>query len=283
MTALAKELTARPATMERFGELLQNALAVIDPNRSAAMPIAAATPMPMPAAMPMAIAMPIAPVPIPPTQRASRAPVAPMSMPGAPAKPRNWTPWLVLVGLVGVIGAGVGVYLATQKTAPVATNRAGDTTIAAVDPWASSNEPRDPSRLILLSDDATVDLPAAFTKQGGGAVGLSWTDARTRMAVLLVPLISGTNDPDELSAHWIASNKAFKIAAAGRRSITSLGETRTVGMFTGAVSGVRIYQMVVLYIEPPAFRAALIVQGPADEQNEVEALTESIAADGIHL
>jgi serine/threonine protein kinase len=284
MTAIAKEPAARPMTMERFGEMLQTALAVIDPNRSAVLHAtpgapfqAAQTPLPLP--------MPIAPVPIPPTQRANRGPITPMPSPAVPAAKRNLAPWFALLGLVGVVGAGTGVYLATHKQQRIETNRANDTTITSAptsDPWNRQVDSTQSTALILLHDNASLDLPASFTKLTTSQSGLTYADPKG-VLVSLSPLIPGTNDVDELSQDWVNRNRLYKVAPAGRTTMTSLGKTRTVGLFTGVVTGVKVYQVIVLYIDPPSVRAGLFVQGPAYEQAAINSLAESLAFSGVHL
>jgi serine/threonine protein kinase len=274
MTALAKELAARPATMERFGELLQNALAVIDPNRSAVLPMAAATPLPMAVAQPYP-AMPIAPVPIPPTQRAGPP------MPHVPAKPRNWIPWFVLLGLLGVGGAGAGVYLGTHQDHG-ATTRMGDTTVptpGASDPWDHSDAL---TPFILLRPGTTLDLPSSF-RNVSPLPTLAYADSQRMIIVTLGPLIPGTNDPDQLASSWMETNATKKLRFVRRVEITSLGSTRTAMVFSGVSANMPIYEVALLYIQPPQFRAGLVVWGPAREQAAIDAVVSSLAFDGVHI
>ena len=297
LTAMAKDIAARPATMERFGELLQNGLTVIDPNRSAALPMAAATPMPMPVAQPMPMRMPIAPVPltpIPPTQRANRSPMGPPAtpMPTAPAKPRNWIPWFVLLGLLGVGGAGAGVYLGTHKGPQSPTNRMGDTTMqtpGTSDPWERSQGTSDPwdrnddgTELILLRPGASITLPSSFHNISP-LPEIAYSDDTHHLWVALGPLIPGTNDPDKIASSWIESHANMKLSFVQRGEVTSLGHARTTLAFTGAALGARVYQVAILYIQPPAFRAGVIIQGPASAQTAIDNLATAIAFDGVHI
>jgi eukaryotic-like serine/threonine-protein kinase len=284
MTALAKEIAARPATMERFGELLQHALHVIDPNRSAVLPMAAATPMPMLVAHPV-MPMPIAPVPIPPTQRANRSPVAAAPMPRAPAKPRNWIPWFVLLGLLGVGGAGAGVYLGTHKEQQHGdSNRMGDTTLTPTspssgDPW---NRNDDETQLISLRQGTKLDLPSSFVNVSPLPT-MVYSDPTRSLLAFIGPLVPGTNDPGEIAKQWIASNPSSKLSLARIGEITSLGRTRTTATFIGTWKTMHIYQVAVLYIQPPQFRAGLVVQGPASASFAVDEIVNSLAFDGVHI
>ncbi|HEX4455081.1 MAG TPA: serine/threonine-protein kinase [Kofleriaceae bacterium] len=277
MTALAKEPAARPATMERFGELLQNALAVIDPNRSAMLPMSAATPMPMPVAqMPMPIPMPIAPVPIPPTQRANRAPMA-----AAPAKPRNWIPWFVLLGLLGIGGAGAGVYLGTHQE-HADSNRMGDTTMpapGASDPWDHDDAL---TPFILLRPGTALDLPSSF-RNISPLPTLAYSDPARELVVMLGPVVPGTNDPDQIASKLMEANASMKLSFERRGELTSLGRARTTLTFTGVVNNIKIYEVAILYIQPPQFRAGLAVWGPAREQAAIDAIVSSLAFDGVHM
>ena len=164
MAAMAKEPASRPATMERYGELIAGALAIVDPARgtpsapfAAVAPIVATpTPIPptvrsngpsqpsgyvpivqLPGSLPPGTPM----VPITPPAMAQMPALAHMQQQQlAPPRPRNYMPVFVVLALIGIGGAGVGVYLATHKDKPGETNRANDTTIRTAPPHDNTSD-----------------------------------------------------------------------------------------------------------------------------------------------
>jgi serine/threonine protein kinase len=149
MSAMAKEPSARPATMDAYAEHIAAMLDMLpaDPNRSAGMtPMsaqqAAAPPAPTPSPY-------HSPPPGPPSSVPAGVAAVPSYVPMAapvPPPPRpHKVPWLALV-LVALVGGGIAVWLATRSHAPAAappsepSEPSEPQTPPAKDPWQKSGD-----------------------------------------------------------------------------------------------------------------------------------------------
>ena len=302
LAGMAKEPASRPPTMERYGEMIANALAVIDPNRSGVLtpqptpglPFPAAhTPIP-PSQPPM---QPLGLTPIPPTVRSNpRPPRMPPAY--APPRQRNLVPLFAALALLGVGGGGVGIYLATRK-APAG----GDTTLAMpadqpaqdpwvkkADPWAkdadpSSQSPSTPPGATLptpIPGGTLLNLPAGFARLSASPSGLTYNDPKRSMFVMLAPLIGGTNDPAQLSATWVNQGRAFDVRAINQSEMKAFGKMRTVLWFSANVQGTKVAQMIILYIEPK-YRFGLLVQFPQASASQIGDVLTPLLMGGLVL
>jgi len=305
LAGMAKEPGARPPTMERYGEMIANALAVIDPNRSGALAMA---PQPTPGMPFPAAHTPVPPThpptqpplgltPIPPTVRSPGASPPHMPPAYAPPRQRNLVPLFVALGLLGVGGAGAGIYLATRDKTPAETNRTGDTTLSmanqpASDPWEKKTDPWAPSTpssasdlptaLTPIPDGTKLILPAGFSRLASSANGLAYNDPTRNFFVALGPLVAGTNDPSVLSATWVNQSRAFDVQAMKQTQIKAMGKLRTVLWFSATVQGTKMAQMIILYIEPK-YRFGLLLQFPMTSASQIGDVLGPLMLDGLVL
>ncbi len=265
MIAMAKDPASRPLTMERYGELIAGALHVIDPNRSAVMPMSHVVVPSVPAHTPVPLAM----TPIPPTVRAAPR----------PARPRTWIPWFVVVGVLGVAGIATSEYLATRKE-PTDTNRANDTTISADDPWKTQPSTTQMTDFTPIREGTHLDLPPGFEQLTSGPNGQSYFDPKREMFIALAPLVAGTNDPDALATMGVTAKRAMSVQAGKPTTTKSLGKQRTMLSFIAVVDGVRVVQMITLYIEP-TYRLGLLVQYPPTSASTIGPVLGQLLFNGV--
>ncbi|MEO8548669.1 MAG: serine/threonine-protein kinase [Kofleriaceae bacterium] len=291
MAALQKEPAARPANMEQYAEMLAGVLAQLPPDPSwqqpshvmgavqhhstPAQPVVATPPtMGQHVATPAQQPPPYSPYPSP----------APQAYALPPAKSK--APLYVVLGVLAVGGAGAGIWAATRgpdkKAAPEPENHDGeerstpppDPDHPAKDPWgAAGKDPWSPSGSATphLADVGTAETPIPAgahlnPPSGFRKVEIPGTQAyasENGVAMILAPLIAGTNDPTELANKWIEQNPNMNLTLAGVTETNG----HPMATFSGQVNGQLITQYATLYITP-RYRVGYLLTVPiADTTN----------------
>ncbi|MEJ7602226.1 MAG: serine/threonine-protein kinase [Kofleriaceae bacterium] len=277
MTAMAKEVTARPPTMEAFGEQIAAYLhslpidsAMGTAQRSAVIgvgyqtaptgfgqpPSFAPPPPPQgfaPTAPPPSAAPypgPVTPRPMTPPGYAAAQPVGgyapPAYRPPPPTKPGSGMMIFIIIGVV-VVGALTATVLLINRSSTKPTIDAGTSTTDD----AEVDEPDDPALA------ATTDLPGTSVDIAGGArfiVPPGFTHQRSDNGVIAFdargimiaagPLESKATDIQGMAAEYETSTSS-KLEGLANQVIQ--GASRPMGSFVGELNGVKVRHIVALF------------------------------------
>jgi hypothetical protein len=292
MAAIQKEPSARPANMEQYAEMLAGVLAQLPPDPSwqqpshvmgavqhhttPAQPVVATAPT-----MGQHVATP-APAPAPYSPYPAQVPQA-----YAPPPAKSKAPLYVVLGVLALGGAGVGVWAATRgpdkKAAPEPEKHDGEERVnpppvpdhPAKDPWGTAGkDPWSPSGAAAtphLADVGTAETPipaGAHLNPPSGfhkveIAGAQAYASGNGVAMILAPLMAGTNDPTELAKKWIEQNPNMNLTLAGVTETNG----HPMATFSGQINGQLITQYATLYITP-RYRVGYLLTVPiADTTN----------------
>ncbi len=292
LSAMAKDPTARPATMEVFGEHLAALLSTMPADTTQQRPVVAATLAPdapsfAPRTPPPHV---VAPAPTPAAAVAPYlAPAPPMSPPLAapatfappPSSGSSRGAVLVLVGVLVLGGGGVGVWAAMRG--PSAEAKVDDAAVLSHDRGKEDDEPESPevptpapappppasdpwssgggtmaTAIGLLPDGARLLAPPGFEVISDLPAGRVIFDKSKSVMIGMGPISSPSEDPQEIANEWASQQR---VRFEQLTTISSHGGERWVASFSGTGKLGPFKQLIIGYVTPD-YRIGVVVSAP---------------------